>query len=381
MTTRRETLVFLASAICAAGPAHAGWFSGKPDLRDAERYAFVPSRTALAIAVVDLHQAKLAATIELPHVAADIIVSQMLGMVFATNPDQGTLTPVMLKTQEVGPAFEVGLRPDHALLGFEDQFAAFWSNDGDLIVWDLKNIRPIYQNSRFQPGAQISFSGNGRGLYVVEGLHNQMITVDLEENKIAKIVPLHLDAPTDRISAVTRSMDGGRGFISVADQDKLLLLNLKDPAFMRAMPIEGEPMRPYSTGDGRFTIIPNRASKAITVLDANTYTVLRRIPLEITPTEFNTGWFDTIGFAMSETEALIDVLDLERLERRGEIALPEVGDRGVVSADMRTLAVAMPEAGGVALIDAPRGVMETVVGTDTPDISGVRLGVSNNICH
>lgn len=383
MTTRRETLGLLAGAAAGlgAGPAAAGWFSGPRDLRDAERFAFVPSHSAKAIVAIDLQEARLAATIELPHVPADIVVSKMLGMVFATNPEAGTITPVMLKTQEVGPPFEVGLRPDHALLGFEDQFAAFWSDSGDLIVWDLKNIRPIYHNAGFQPGAQVSFSVNGRGLYVVEGLHDQMITVDLEEDRISGIVPLNLDGPSDKVSAVTRSMDGGRGFISVADQDKLVILNLKTPGYETAMRIEGGPTRPYSTGDGRFTIVPSRAAKSVTVLDASSHSVLRRIALEVTPFEFNTGWFDTLGFAMSDTDGAIDVIDLERLERRAQIALPAPGDGGVVSGDMRVLAVAMPGTGNVALIDAARGEIRTVVDTDTQNISGIRLGVSNNICH
>ncbi|MGH1464808.1 MAG: YncE family protein [Cognatishimia sp.] len=379
MLNRRQMLGGIAAI--SATPAYAGLFSRKPDLRDAERYAFVPSFIEPRIAAIDLVKAKHVATLELPHVPGDIIVSKMLGMLFATNPAAGQLTPVMLSTQEIGPSFDVGVQPDHALLGIEDQFAAFWSDDGALVVWDLKNIRPIYRNLGFQPGAQVSFSANGRGLYVVEGAHNQLIHVNLEEARISDIVPLGLDVPSVSISAVTRSVDGMTGIISVTDQDRLLVVDLPAMKLARTLHQSGGPGRVLSTADGRFTLVPNRLGKSVTVLNANGFTPIRTIAVDIVPAEINTGWFDTMLYVMSDETNAIEVISLEDMQRTGSIPLPAPGDAGVVSADMRSLAVSIGASGQVLIADATAGSTRAVVDTNVKGIKGIQLGVSNNICH
>ena len=382
MNISRLIARLIAILICVgSSSAQAGWFFGTPDLRDPERYAFVPSNSQPNIVAIDLEKGKQTAVIELPHIPGEIVVSKMLGMLFAANPETGTLTPVMLETQQVGPAFDVGVKPDHALLGKEDQFAVFWSNEGDLVVWDLKNIEAIYRNSGFQPGAQISFSVNGRGLYIVEGERNQMIVVDLEENKIAKVVPLGLDEPSGELSAVTRSMDGGEGYISVTDQNKLLILDLKKLEVKATKATLQGPMRPYSTGDGRYTMVPNRDARMITIMDATSHEVLRNVGVDVTPTEINTGWFDTRAYIMSETDDAIDVIDLDSLSRLASLDLPAPGDKGIVSLDMRTLATAIAEDGKVVLVDAARASVRKTIDVSIANIAGIQVGVSNNICH
>ena len=364
--------------------AHAGladWF-GAASLTNGARFAFVPSQVEAKILAVDAVTNEISDVLPLPHISGPIAVSEKLDLLIATDPDERRITVIHLGTKEIVKEMEIGMRPDAALLNPYDRFIAFGSRDGSISVWDLKSFEQMIRIDGLGIGVHLTFSIDGRNLFVVDKPRKLISVIEMyERRKVGEIELGGPDVEDAEISAISRSADGARGYVSMTSENRVLVLDLIDWRVLQSIPVGKAPVRPYSTADSRFVLVPHRDDRSLTVLSAISHQVLKTIPTQVAARAIHTGWLDTVAFVMPAEGDKVAVVDLDELRYDRAIKLPGTPDEGLVTSDSKVLITAMSESGQIAAVDAKSRELTAVIDTPLRQLAGIEIAVSNNICH
>jgi DNA-binding beta-propeller fold protein YncE len=351
-------------------------------LTDGSRFAFVPGTVEQTIIAIDTLEHKVAAELEISHVAHSVVASDELDLLFATDPDNESLTVINLYTREEIKVLNIGMRPDAALLSPSDRFVAFSSNDGSVSVWDMFTFEQVLRIDGLGLAPSMTFGFDGGKLYVVEPGRKVVSIIDLRQRKKVAEIDLGGDPDADAtVSAMSRSADGYTGYVSVTSENRVVVLDLVDGGVKNSVPVGKGPIRPYNTADNRYVLVPNSADGTLTVLSALSKQVIATIPTNVKAREINTGWLDTVAFIMPATGNKIAVVDLGKLKSLDSIQLPGRTDDGLVTSDSKTLFTALIDSGQVAAIDARTHELETLIDTGATTLEGIEIAVSNNVCH
>lgn len=351
-------------------------------LANGSQFAFAPSPTRAAIVAVDAVDGELAAELELPHVPGSVVVSETLDLLFATDPENESITVIDLHSLEVVERLDIRMRPDAALLNPFDRYVAFGSRDGAVSVWDMQTFEEMLRVDGLETGVIMTFGFDGRNLYLVEPAMKTVSVVEMyERRKVAEIALGGPDDPDAEVSAMSRSADGYTGYLSITSENRVVMLDLIDWVAKGSIPVGKGPIRPYSTADNRYVLVPNRDDETLTVLSALSHQVVATIPTGVKARELNTGWLDTVAFIMPAEGSRIAVIDLRKLEQGEPIKLPGRTDDGLVTSDSKTLLASLVESGDVAVIDARSRALEVILETGADKLHGIEIAVSNNLCH
>jgi len=351
-------------------------------LINGSQYAFAPSRTKAAIVAIDALDHEVAAELEIPYVAHSVVVSDELDLLFATHPERESISVINLYTREVIRELNIGMRPDAALLNPFDRFVAFGSRDGSVSVWDMHTFEQMLRVDGLESALSMTYGFDGRNLYVIEPGKKIVSVIEMHARTKVAEISLGGDADPDaEVSAMSRSADGYTGIVSVTSENRIVIIDLIDWVVKGSVPVGGGPIRPYSTADNRYVLVPNRDDETLTVLSALSHQVIATIPTGVTARELNTGWLDTVAFIMPAEGNEIAVIDLRKLKQKESIKLPGRTDDGLVTSDSKTLLASLVDSGQVAAIDARSRELETIIGTDAKTLEGIEIAVSNNICH
>ena len=351
-------------------------------LTNGSQFAFAPSTSRAAIVVIDTLDHELAAELEIPHFAGSVVVSDDLDLLMATDPDNESVTVINLYNREVIKDLDIGMRPDAALLNPFDRFIAFGSRDGSVSVWDMHTFEQMLRVDGLESGLAMTYGFDGRNLYVVEPGKKTVSVIEMQQRK--KVAEISLggdDDPEAEVSAMSRSADGYTGFVSITSENRVVLIDLIDWVVKKSVRVGDGPIRPYSTADNRYVLVPNRDDESLTVLSALSHQVIATIPTGVTARELNTGWLDTVAFIMPSKGNEIGVIDLRELKQEDPIKLPGRTDDGLVTSDSKTLLASLIDSGQVVAINARSRDVEALIGTGAETLEGIEIGVSNNVCH
>ena len=381
MASRIVALASLAVLTPAAQAGFADWF-GAASLTNGARFAFVPSSIEAKILAIDAVTNEVSDVLTLPHISGPIAVSEKLDLLVATNPDEERVTLIYLGSKEIVRDLAIGMRPDAALFNPYDRFIAFGSRDGSVSVWDLEKFEQMMRIDGLGTGIHLTFSIDGRNLFVVDKPHKRISVIEMyERRKVGEIELGGPDVQDAEISAISRSADGARGYLSITSENRVLVLDLIDWKVLQTLPVSKAPIRPYSTADSRFVLIPHRDDRSLTVLSAVSHQVLATIPTKVAARAIHTGWLDTVAFIIPEDGDQVAVVDLQELRYDGAITLPGTPDEGLVTSDSKVLIAALASSGQIAAVDAKSRKLSAVIDTPMRQLAGIEIAVSNNICH
>ena len=351
-------------------------------LTNGSRFAFVPSMDNASVIAIDTVNRKIAAELVLPHLPGAVAVSEKLDLLFVTDPDNESVTIVFLGTKEIVKRLNIGMRGDAVLLNPFDRYVAFGSRDGSVSVWDMLEFKEMVRVDGLDSAENITFSFDGRNLYVVEE-RKKLISV-IEMYSRGKVAEIKLGGPVDpdaEISAISRSADGFTGFVSVTSENRVAVLDLLAFEVKKSIPAGRAPVRPYSTADNRYILIPNRDDESLTILSALSFETVATIPTQVRARELHTGWLDTVAFVMPAAGNKIAVVDLDKLKPAGWIELAGRTDDGLVTSDTKMLFTSIIGTGDIVAIDARSRSLAAVIKTPSDNIGGIEIAISNNICH
>jgi len=378
----RALLFILAITLSATASGDILGLFGDGDLTDGSRFAFVPSKSDQTIIAIDTQDHKVAATLEISHVAGSVIATNELDLLVATNPDAGTATVINLYNQEVIKELDIEMRPDVVLANAYDRFVTFGSEDGSISTWDLSNFQQVVRIDGLSSALLLTFSFDGGRLFVVEPEEKKISVIDMA--KRAKVADISLRTEDDvemQASAISRSADGYTGYVSIGSEDRVVVIDLVKLEVKASIRVGANPIRPFSTSDNQYVLVPNQDDQTLSVIASWSQNVVATIPTGIPAREVNTGWLDTVAFVMPAEGKDIAVVDLQDFKAMDPISLPGRTDDGIVTSDSKTLVASVVETGDVAIVDARSGKLVTLIDTGTSGLGGIKIAVSNNVCH
>ena len=378
----RAALLFLSLAACMPAQCDILDFFGSDKLTDGSRFAFVPSKSDPAVIAIDTIDLKVAAVVELPHIAAQVVATTELDLLVATHPDNNSATVVSLYTQEIVKRIDLGMRPDVVIRNTDDRFVTFGSADGTVSTWDLSGFREVLRVDGLTQATLLTFTFDGSQLFVVEPSWKRISVIDMAKKAVVQKIALgEGQDPGAGISALSRSADGFTGYVSLGREDRMAVIDLVGLRVENMIPVGRQPLRPYSTADNQFVLVPNSGDQTLTVYSPRLQRIVATIPVGIEPRDVNSGWLDTVAFVMPAEGDGIAVVDLQLLEAAPSIAVPGPTDDGIVTSDSKTLIAAIVDTGEVAIIDARSHALDALVDTGTRSLGGLDIALSNNVCH
>jgi len=378
----RALLFFLAITLSATASGDILGLFGDDDLTDGSRFAFVPSKSDQTIIAIDTQDHDVAATIKISHVAGSVIPTNELDLLVATNPDAGTATIINLYNRQVITELDLGMRPDVVLANAYDRFVTFGSEDGSISTWDLSNFQQVVRVDGLSSALLLTFSFDGGRLFVVEPEEKKISVIDMA--KRAKAAEISLGKGDDaemQASAISRSADGYTGYVSIGSEDRVVVIDLVKLEVKGSIRVGAGPIRPFSTSDNQYVLVPNQNDQTLSVIASWSQNVVATIPTGIQAREVNTGWLDTVAFVMPAEGKEMAVIDLQDFKAMEPISLPGRTDDGIVTSDSKTLVASVVETGEVAVADARSGKLVTLIDTGTSELGGIEIAVSNNVCH
>lgn len=382
MAVKRALLILAAFSLSSAATGDILDLFSSDKLTDGSRYAFAPSKSDKSIVAIDAADHKVAAVIEIPHIAGDVLATNELSLLVATNPDNQSATVVNLYNREIIGELDLGMRPDVVLPNAYDRFVTFGSTDGTVSTWDLSTQQQVLRVDGLGSAELLTYSFDGGHLFVVESTQKRISVIDMAtKDKVAEI-PLGGDAdPNAVVSALSRSADGYTGYVSITSENRIAVIDLLDWKVTQSIKVGQQPIRPFSTSDNRYVLVPNNGDESLTVVAARTRNVVATIPTGIKAREVNTAWLDTVAFVMPASGDEIAVVDLQEFEAESPIKLPGRSDDGIVTSDAKTLLTAIVETGQIAVIDAQSREISSLFDSGTATLEGTEIAVSNNVCH
>jgi DNA-binding beta-propeller fold protein YncE len=378
----RALLFFLAITLSAAASGDILGLFGDDDLTDGSRFAFVPSKSDQTIIAIDTQDHEVAATLEISHLAGSVIATNELDLLVATNPDAESITVINLYNQEVIKELDIGMRPDVVLANAYDRFVTFGSKDGSISTWDLSNFQQVVRVDGLSSALLLTFSFDGGRLFVVEPDEKKISVIDMA--KRAKAAEISLGAEDDaemQASAISRSADGYTGYVSIGSEDRVVVIDLVKLEVKGSIRVGDGPIRPFSTSDNQYVLVPNQNDQTLSVISSWSQNVVATIPTGIRAREVNTGWLDTVAFVMPAEGKEMAVIDLQDFKAMDPISLPGRTDDGIVTSDSKTLVASVVETGDIAIINAQSHDLASLIDTGSSELGGIEIAVSNNICH
>lgn len=347
------------------------------DYDNGMRYAFVASPEKKSVAIIDLHDHRLADSIQLDQTPGIITASDRLDALVIAYPLTKQLTLIDLSSSRLKQIqYPLQLRPDYLKLDPIGDAAAVYDQTQQLLeIHNLKRARVLARVEDVKTAVPMTFNRDGQRIFWVDRDTGELHVSDLWGKRSS----VKLTNNGTGLSAMTRSVDGSMGFISDAVANKVYVVNLRSMQRINAIMTGSGPGRAWGTADGQLMIVPNYHDGTITAISTFTQAVSYTIKTIKQPVAVNTGWLDTTAAVIGETGevALVNLVTkkMKKLQLHGQ---PQAG---VVTSNSRMLALPLAGFGDMFIFDMKQlSIKERII--DLPaDIGAASLAISNNLCH
>ena len=373
--------------------AAAAWSPQASAQDDGGRYVYVPNRASANVAVIDTATDRVVARIAVGNVPHQVIVSDTLGKLVASNTEDNTISIVDLATLKTEATVTLDTEPEHMELSPNGWLLAVGNiGAGTVSLVSLAANRELARvDGLFEPH-NLTFSPDGALIYVANLGANHVSVIDVAArrvvNEIAVAEPTALAvmgaAGSDEFQGiinVTKTPDGRLGFAAHGESDRLAVIDLRTQKPIKSLKLGDEPWRAYATADGRYMLVPNNGDATVSVISTASLEVVATLPGAEDMTGINTAGHGATAFVISRGEDKAVVLDLVEMRKVGEISLPSSPETGVVTPDGGKLYVALSGSNQVAVIDTRDRTLVKLIEDVGEQPWGATMVGALNYCH
>jgi YVTN family beta-propeller protein len=200
-----------------------------------------------------------------------------------------------------------------------------------------------------------TLTGEDQRLYVGNSRGDDVSIIDMASFKVIGDIKLG-----ERIHGVAVQPDGKRLFATVESDRTLRIVDTATRQIVATVKLSGRPNQIAVTPDGKYVVVPIRDGDKVDIVDVAKQEVVKSLPIKephnAVSTESNRYVYIS---AMSGHE--INVIDLDKMDYSAHIPVDDRPRPYVVSADGKTMFVAVANLHGFEMIDIPtKKVVERV---------------------
>lgn len=386
----RSMVSFLGSALLIAGIG--GEAARAAALEDLSHYVFVPNRDSAGVAVIDTHTDTVVANVPVGKVPHQVVISDTLMEMVASNTADDTISVIDLETLKVAATIALDHEPEHMEVNPAGDVVAVGNiAAGTVSLVSLVEDRELARVEGLYQPHNMTFSTDGSLLYVGNLGADVVSVIDVVKGEVINEIPVGQpqkvasaaegDQEWQGIINVTRTPNGRLGFAAFGEGGSMAVIDLRTQETIKTLELGSLPWRAFTTADGRFMITPVNGDQVISVVSTETLEEVGRFPGGSDMTGVNTGWFERTAFVISRGDNKLFVIDLETMQPAGEIALPGTPETGVTTPDGTKLYVALSEANEVAVIDVKSRQVIGRIGDVGEGPWGAHMVGALNYCH
>lgn len=361
-------------------------------LDNTDNYLFVPNRVSGDVAVIDSLTDKVIAKVKVGHVPHQVAVSKQTGKIVVTNSEDNSISIIDLKSLQTLATLTLDSEPEHLQLSADGQVLAVANiAAGTVSLISLSEMRETNRISGLIEPHNMTFGPGGSLLYIGNLGADFVSVIDVSEARVineisvgdAKAVASKSTGSDEYqgIINVTGTPDGRIGFAAYGEGDRMAVIDLKSQKKIKDLITGDEPWRAFSTANGRYMIVPNNGDETVSVFSTESLQEVARLKGGADMTGVNTGWFDSTAFVISRGDNKAIVIDLDKMENIGEIALETDPETGVTTPDGRKLYVALSGTDRVAVIDTQLRKVTGYIDGVGDEPWGVHMAGALNYCH
>ena len=192
-------------------------------------------------------------------------------------------------------------------------------------------------------------------LYVGNSRGDDISIVDLASMKVVGDIKLG-----DRIHGVTVQPDGKRLFVTVESDHTLRIIDTATRQVIGTVKVSGRPNQVAVTPDGKYAVVPIRDGDKVDIVDVAKQEVVKSLPIKEPHNALNTG-SNRYVYVSSMGSHEINLIDLQKMDYAAVIPAGGRPRPYAVSADDKTMFVAVADLHGFNIVDIPgKKVIERV---------------------
>lgn len=184
-------------------------------------------------------------------------------------------------------------------------------------------------------------------LYVGNSRGDDVSIIDMGSLKVIGAIKLG-----ERIHGVTVQPDGKRLFVTVESDHTLRIIDTATQQVIGSVKVSGRPNQVAVTPDGKYVAVPIRDGDKVDIVDVTKQQVIKSLPIKEPHNALNIG-SNRYFFVSSMGSHEINIVDLEKMDYSTVIPVGGRPRPYAVSADGKTIFVAVADLHGFMIVDIP----------------------------
>lgn len=192
-------------------------------------------------------------------------------------------------------------------------------------------------------------------LYVGNSRGDDISVIDVASLKVTGVIKLG-----ERVHGVCVQADGKRLFATVETDHTLRIIDTATEQSIAIIKLAGRPNQCAATPDGKYVAVPIRDGDSVDIVDVAKQQIVKALTIKEPHNALNTGSNRYI-YVSSMGSNEVDLIDLEKMDFAAHIPAGGRPRPYVVSADGKTMYVAVANLHGFVIVDIPgQKVLEKV---------------------
>jgi DNA-binding beta-propeller fold protein YncE len=349
------------------------------DISNPLELMFVADARDNLIDVIDLDSGKAVFRIETRHPVDALVVTPFASVLLYTNIERRLVSLYDLKEQKLAMEVTLPMTPRHMVLdttgtkiGFSD------SQGGGFVLFSAYGGSVIFALDDLPPTRDVLFDPNEIDIYYS---NSKTGAIGLIDTNLRKTVEMPVtDAPDQMLSSPSRSLDGRYVYVANETTGEVYSLNAFSKVVYRTFDIGAVPARPYTTPEGLFLYMMDKASGRFVSIEQSRFEQYADTVIGKGIDLVTVGRFDRLNLLASSENRRYFIYDNIRraVVESGEFRHTPLDAQG--SVDGRTAYVAFRDSPEVAIVDLEDQEITYVRATNT-GVGAFSVGLSNNVCH
>lgn len=349
------------------------------DISNPQRLMFVADAEDPVIDVVDLEDNEVVYRIETKRKVDDLVATPFAPVLVYTNLEERLVSLYNLETRELAMEVALPMVPRHMVLDTTGSKIGFTdSEEGGFVLFSAYGGRILFTLEDFPPTTDVLFDPNEVDIWYS---NNRDGTIGLIDSNVKQTFEIEVaDEPGQMLSSPSRSLDGRYVYAANETTGEVYSVNAFSKVVYKTFNIGSQPARPYTTPEGVFLYMMDKASGRFVSIEQHLFTEFDDEIIGEGIDLVTVGRFDRMNLLASSENRSFYIYDNNRKSviESGELNFVPLDAQG--SADGRRAYLASSDSGEVAVVDLEDQRVSYIQAANGR-VGAFTIGLSNNVCH